>query len=1519
MSLDDYHIVDLIGEGSFGKVYKARRKGTGLIVAMKFIIKKGKNEKELRSLRMEIDILTRLNHDHIITLLDAFETATEFVVVMEYAKGELFEVLEDDKTLPESEVQRIAKQLVRALHYLHSNRIIHRDMKPQNILVGRNGTVKLCDFGFARAMSHKTMVLTSIKGTPLYMAPELVQEQPYNHSADLWSLGCILYELYYGQPPFYTNNIYTLIQLIVREPVKFPEPISPGFKSFLKGLLTKQASQRLNWPMLLNHSFVLETVEDARERLSLAARDQALKERLDKLGCFRWVPRARPGSAVAAPPGGSNILRMATTSQGAGNSPPNNHHGGIAATPAAAAPVVSATPSTGGSSSVASDSTVPSSAPPESQTPMTDVTSSESSSQPTSSATTTPATSSGAPTPTQVVSTRRSLSQLQPSLLQRKHVEETFGQPNVAVVLMAAQQPPAMVSQVLCQMAVAARDIVSTPMQSTRIIDTIVSSPLFGGMAACYGHSPHTETVANALLALRGFLHPEVGSTLPFPTLRMPRDVLRLLAQRREHPVGEAQIRSVVGAELARRQVCISRLVGDVVGCAGSPGAAAVGGGGGSPNNTAASASPLSLLMRDGALRVLYQCVMHCPGFAQGLSTHGASGALITALIDSILRYHDPFFGGGGASCTAAGGANSSISPQLLPSSTGPVAAVSLSSPLSAPLAPPPPLTSATAPIAAGVLLNTTTAPPPPAPLAGVAAVYAPPHVSTCLCMLLLSQLAPFIKGHPAASVDCLTPVASRIISMVSRVAYEFQQHASQYSFNTAAAAVSNGPGAPSSAAAGGANSVVLPSRVLDLVGCAATLISTWHGDLFSFGVDQGVLDGACLLLRALRSSSLTMSAQLQAQAGGGPFQRSSGTGFGCPDFGFADGVVAMVGLFISQPSSCFVLRKLPIGRTDALAATAAGSYLEPPISLLANDTSRSFFAATQLLLDTCGGGQAAVSTATPTTGATAAVPMATPSAPLTASLTGASSLFGGASAPMGLHELSPLGIVSLIHAVHGILSRQLALEGGVSLLLESCSFHPLAPPMASPSYPMAPPATTTAPTPPTTAAVGAPSQQQLSVAALLVRCLETDFLKAVNMWPPLMQRQNPHIAFQVVSAVAQALGLAVAQPTVAAAAGPSGSSSGLSGIPSGEFGQAAATAIGTAAGAAANVLPANATVPAPTCVAAQAPAAAPATPSAPSLASAVPLATAAANAAMAARVHQVMFREGVVEKLIASLDVLSTVHYSTPITLLARLVLHSNPFAKAFVDAGGLSQAKAALLLNRKVVSTTVVIEYLSILGHLVRLSKDWDGAIHQSKVYARLLELITSTDAAIRAKCCNVIGNMCRHSDFFFDALLSSGLMAAVAKRCDDEDLGVRKFAGFAVGNAAFHSDKLYAVLSPCIPPLVAMLSHPDEKARQNAAAAVGNLVRNGDKLIVRLLEAGALETLVHIMTQDVLAMRKSALVALAALAGCEEVVPQRLIGLGIQEAIERLSDAMQNAKQSDAAFGKYVSRLKSRCSLK
>ncbi|RRT73371.1 hypothetical protein B296_00032719, partial [Ensete ventricosum] len=122
MAVDDYHVIELVGEGSFGKVYKGRRKYT------------------------RQQILRKLKHENIIEMLDAFETPQEFCVVTEFAQ-------------------------VKALYYLHSNRIIHRDMKPQNILIGAGSVVKV--------------------------SSKLVREQPYNHTADLWSLGVILYSLFW--------------------------------------------------------------------------------------------------------------------------------------------------------------------------------------------------------------------------------------------------------------------------------------------------------------------------------------------------------------------------------------------------------------------------------------------------------------------------------------------------------------------------------------------------------------------------------------------------------------------------------------------------------------------------------------------------------------------------------------------------------------------------------------------------------------------------------------------------------------------------------------------------------------------------------------------------------------------------------------------------------------------------------------------------------------------------------------------------------------------------------------------------------------------------------------------------------------------------------------------------------------------------------------------------------------------------------------------------------------------------
>jgi len=147
-------------------------------------LQRGRATKELKNLRRECDIQARLKHPHVIEMIESFESKTDLFVVTEFALMDLHRYLSYNGAMGEEPARRVTGHLVSALYYLHSNRILHRDLKPQNVLLDKNMHAKLCDFGLARNMTMGTHVLTSIKGTPLYMAPELLAEQPSHwHSA----------------------------------------------------------------------------------------------------------------------------------------------------------------------------------------------------------------------------------------------------------------------------------------------------------------------------------------------------------------------------------------------------------------------------------------------------------------------------------------------------------------------------------------------------------------------------------------------------------------------------------------------------------------------------------------------------------------------------------------------------------------------------------------------------------------------------------------------------------------------------------------------------------------------------------------------------------------------------------------------------------------------------------------------------------------------------------------------------------------------------------------------------------------------------------------------------------------------------------------------------------------------------------------------------------------------------------------------------------------------------------------
>ncbi|KAI8615765.1 kinase-like domain-containing protein, partial [Chytriomyces sp. MP71] len=238
-------------------VFEATHKQTATPVALKLINLAGRSKHDLKALRDEISCHRRLRHPNIVRCLDSFVTRAneEVAVITELCpQGDLMAALKLAGKFSEERVQDFASGLVNGLSFLHcKQKIIHRDLKLQNILISSSGVLKICDFGFSQFAS---LTLTSVKGTPIYMAPELIQEKPYSHLVDIWALGIILFELFTGLPPFYTTNIFKLIEMILNSQVQYPPEISEVFTSLLVSLLQKEPESRINWPNLREHPFL---------------------------------------------------------------------------------------------------------------------------------------------------------------------------------------------------------------------------------------------------------------------------------------------------------------------------------------------------------------------------------------------------------------------------------------------------------------------------------------------------------------------------------------------------------------------------------------------------------------------------------------------------------------------------------------------------------------------------------------------------------------------------------------------------------------------------------------------------------------------------------------------------------------------------------------------------------------------------------------------------------------------------------------------------------------------------------------------------------------------------------------------------------------------------------------------------------------------------------------------------------------------------------------------------------------
>ncbi|XP_058043624.1 STE20-like serine/threonine-protein kinase isoform X2 [Ahaetulla prasina] len=283
---DFWEIIGELGDGAFGKVFKAQNKETKVLAAAKVI--DTKSEEELEDYMVEIDILASCDHPNIVKLLDAFYYENNLWILIEFCAGGAVDavMLELERPLTEPQIRVVCRQTLEALHYLHENKIIHRDLKAGNILFTLDGDIKLADFGVSAKNTRTIQRRDSFIGTPYWMAPEVVmcetsKDRPYDYKADVWSLGVTLIEMAEIEPPHHElNPMRVLLKIAKSEPPSLAQPSkwSADFKDFLKKCLEKNVDARWNIAELLQHPFVTVTSNKPIRELIAEAKAEVTEE-----------------------------------------------------------------------------------------------------------------------------------------------------------------------------------------------------------------------------------------------------------------------------------------------------------------------------------------------------------------------------------------------------------------------------------------------------------------------------------------------------------------------------------------------------------------------------------------------------------------------------------------------------------------------------------------------------------------------------------------------------------------------------------------------------------------------------------------------------------------------------------------------------------------------------------------------------------------------------------------------------------------------------------------------------------------------------------------------------------------------------------------------------------------------------------------------------------------------------------------------------------------------------------------
>lgn len=247
LTIESFELLRVIGKGSFGKVMQVRKKDTGRIYALKTIRKAHiVSRHEVTHTLAERTVLGQVSNPFIVGLKFSFQTADKLYLGLPYTNGgELFHHLQNEGRFSEERSRFYAAELLCALEHLHSFHVIYRDLKPENILLDYNGHIALCDFGLCKLNMSESDRTNTFCGTPEYLAPEILLAKGYGVQVDWWTLGVLLYEMLAGLPPYYDENHEIMYKKILSEPLRFPSDMSSDARDILRGLLTRDPSQRL--------------------------------------------------------------------------------------------------------------------------------------------------------------------------------------------------------------------------------------------------------------------------------------------------------------------------------------------------------------------------------------------------------------------------------------------------------------------------------------------------------------------------------------------------------------------------------------------------------------------------------------------------------------------------------------------------------------------------------------------------------------------------------------------------------------------------------------------------------------------------------------------------------------------------------------------------------------------------------------------------------------------------------------------------------------------------------------------------------------------------------------------------------------------------------------------------------------------------------------------------------------------------------------------------------------------------